>query len=177
MPSGTLVLAHFREEMREALRAGGATGLLPHHHPDRALPSEGDSRRARSVTSSAANPCTSCRAARAGVRGRRTSCRPGAPRPGIPAPSRKGALLHESRCIPPSGVGYVRRDCSRPSAPSWPLRRSAALLAEVDVGVRGPAHLHDPGLAVTLTGGGDGPGWSPRRRDDVRPIARGPERP
>lgn len=122
MPSGTLVLAHSREEMREALRAGGATGLLPRHPPDRALPSEGGTRRARPVTSSAVTRAPPVALSGLACEVEETSCCPGAPRPGFHAPSRKGTLLHESRCIPPSGVGYVRRDRSRPSAPSWPPR-------------------------------------------------------
>jgi hypothetical protein len=52
------------------------------------------------------------------ARGRRLPVLPGAPRPGFPAPSRKGALPHEPGCIPPSGPGYSRRDCSHPVAPA-----------------------------------------------------------
>lgn len=56
-------------------------------------------------------------------RGRRTPCCPGAPRPGFHAFSRKSALSHESRCIPPCRA-WLRPSGSLPSGCSrWPLAR------------------------------------------------------
>lgn len=98
---------------------------------------------------------------------------PGAPRPGFPAPSRKGALPHEPRCIPPSGPGYSRRDRSHPVAPAGlPLWSTAVADGEGRTGAR-----CDRSLAFTLNGWRRGSGPATRPEDDVRPLASRPKRP
>jgi len=111
----------------------------------------GRHRRSGSVTSST-NPVHLLSRCPCGPEVEDSSCCPGAPRSGFVALSRKRAIPREPRCIPPSGPGYVRRDCSRSSAPCGlpllvcrPLRREGSRDGRTDASF-------DPGLAFTLDG-------------------------